>query len=446
MNEDEDSELLRRYAEEGTETVFTEVVRRHVNLVYSAALRQVNGDTHLAQDVTQLVFADLARKAKTLARHRVLAGWLFTSTRYAAAKLVRGEQRRRARETEAKLMREILHDDGASALDWARVRPVLDAALAELGEADRAAVLLRFFEGRDYAGVGARLGLGENAARMRVERAVEKLRVALERRGLTSTTAALALVLGNQAVVAAPAGLAASVTGAALVSGAAAAGGWATFMSMTKLQLGITGAVIALGVGGVAVQIKANAALREELAGLRWRDVGLAALQEENRRLVRGANEVAALRGDDVELARLSEEAARLKAQMGETARVVAARGKGAMRPMKLSGEVFAAAKVEVQPKATYMAQPKYPEAFRKAAVEGKALIEFVVDAEGKVHEATAVSFSHQEFAASAVEAVSKWEFSPGQKAGLAVNTRLKVPIVFTYAKGDSATKMGDWF
>ena len=125
MNEDEDSELLRRYAEEGTETVFTEVVRRHVNLVYSAALRQVNGDTHLAQDVTQLVFADLARKAKTLARHRVLAGWLFTSTRYAAAKLVRGEQRRRARETEAKLMREILHDDGASALDWARVRPVL---------------------------------------------------------------------------------------------------------------------------------------------------------------------------------------------------------------------------------------------------------------------------------------------------------------------------------
>lgn len=227
----EDPELLQRYADDRAEGAFAELVRRHVDLVYSAALRQVHGDTHLAQDVTQLVFADLARKAGKLARHRVLAGWLFTSTRYAAAKLVRGEQRRRARETTAELMREILHDDGAEALDWARVRPVLDAALAELGEADREAPLLRFFEGRDYAGVGARLGLGENAARMRVERAVEKLRAALDRRGVHSTGAALALALASQAVTAAPVGLAASVTGVALAGGGAAAGGWAIFIS-----------------------------------------------------------------------------------------------------------------------------------------------------------------------------------------------------------------------
>ena len=205
-----DHELLRRYAETGDETSFAELVRRHVSLVYSAALRQVNGDAHLAQDVTQLVFADFARKAGALALHRVLAGWLFTSTRYAAAKLVRGAQRRRAREAEAELMQEIVHDDRANAPDWAKVQPVLDAALAELGETDRTAVLLRFFEGRDFAGVGARLGLSDNTARMRVERAMEKLRVALDRRGVTSTTAALALALGNQAVVAAPAGLAAA--------------------------------------------------------------------------------------------------------------------------------------------------------------------------------------------------------------------------------------------
>src|SRR5436189_6234372 len=94
----DDAELLRHYAEEGVEDAFAELVRRHVNLVYSAALRQVNGDAHLAADATQLVFTDLARKADSLVGHRVLAGWLFTSTRFAAAKLVRGERRRHARE------------------------------------------------------------------------------------------------------------------------------------------------------------------------------------------------------------------------------------------------------------------------------------------------------------------------------------------------------------
>lgn len=93
----DDATLLRRYAQDRAESDFAELVRRHLNLVYSAALRQVNGDTHFAQDVTQLVFTDLARKAAKLADHRVLAGWLFTSTRFAAAKLVRGESRRETR-------------------------------------------------------------------------------------------------------------------------------------------------------------------------------------------------------------------------------------------------------------------------------------------------------------------------------------------------------------
>ncbi|MDQ5980546.1 MAG: hypothetical protein QG602_3523, partial [Verrucomicrobiota bacterium] len=127
----DDSTLLRRYAENRSEGDFAELVRRHLNLVYSAALRQVNGDAHLAQDVTQLVFTDLARKAAALAHRPVLAGWLFTSTRFAAAKLVRGESRRRSREQEAELMQP---SDPTGALDWERVRPVLDEALAELNE------------------------------------------------------------------------------------------------------------------------------------------------------------------------------------------------------------------------------------------------------------------------------------------------------------------------
>jgi RNA polymerase sigma factor (sigma-70 family) len=153
----EDAELLRRYAEEGANDAFAELVQRHVDLVYSAALRQLNGDAHLAADATQLVFTDLARKAPTLVRHRVLAGWLFTSTRYATAKLVRGERRRHAREREAQLMHETSHDDSTVQLDWQRVRPVLDDVIGELGDRDREVILLRFFEGRDYADVGAKL-------------------------------------------------------------------------------------------------------------------------------------------------------------------------------------------------------------------------------------------------------------------------------------------------
>jgi RNA polymerase sigma factor (sigma-70 family) len=119
----DDAELLRHYARDRSDEAFAELVRRHLNLVYSAALRQVNGDTHLAADVTQLVFVDLARKARGLTGHRVLAGWLFTSTRFAASKLVRSEQRRRRREHASDSM----HDHETSRSEaWEGIGPVLD--------------------------------------------------------------------------------------------------------------------------------------------------------------------------------------------------------------------------------------------------------------------------------------------------------------------------------
>ena len=127
----DDPQLLRSYAVERSEPAFAELVQRHVNLVYSTALRQANGDAHLAQDATQLVFTDLARKAASLSGRAVLSGWLFTSTRYAVARLIRGEQRRRTREQEAHHMDAI--QGGAPAhVDWERLRPVLNDALAEL--------------------------------------------------------------------------------------------------------------------------------------------------------------------------------------------------------------------------------------------------------------------------------------------------------------------------
>src|SRR3954469_12335584 len=134
----EDAELLRRYAEERSEETFAELVRRRVDLVYSVALRHVGGDAHLAEDVTQRVFTDLARKAQELAGHAVLSGWLYRSAQFAASDVVRAERRRRSREWEAHTMNETLSPDGPA--DWEKSRPLLDEVLGELDAEDRDAL------------------------------------------------------------------------------------------------------------------------------------------------------------------------------------------------------------------------------------------------------------------------------------------------------------------
>ncbi len=240
-----DADLLARYARSGDETAFAELVRRHLNGVYSAAFRRVGGDAHLAQDVAQKVFVALARKADAVSRHPHATSWLYSVTRNEAANAVRGERRRRAREEEAMTMQNDTAENSPLA-DWSRVAPVLDEVVDELSDVDRAAILLRFVDRRPFAEIGTALRVSEDAARMRVDRALDKLRVLLGRRGVTSTAAALGVVLGNHAVVAAPAGLAASVTGAALTGGAAATAGVLTFMSMGKI------AVAVIAVGGIA--------------------------------------------------------------------------------------------------------------------------------------------------------------------------------------------------
>ena len=233
----ESTELLRRYVAERSEPAFAELVRRHVDLVYSAALRQVAGEVPTAQDVTQAVFSDLARQAPRLTRHSSLTGWLYTSTRYLAAKARRTEQRRRAREQEAYAMNQLLQSPETDPV-WTELGPILDDAMHELGAVDREAVLLRYFESRPLAEIGTRLGLSENAARMRVDRALDKLRAALAKRGVTSTATALAAVLTERAVGAAPAGLAAHVGHAAFAAGAAGGGlvGLLKLAVLTKAQ------------------------------------------------------------------------------------------------------------------------------------------------------------------------------------------------------------------
>jgi RNA polymerase sigma factor (sigma-70 family) len=261
-----DAELLRRFAETHAEDAFAELVRRHVDLVYSAALRQVNGDAHLAQDIAQSVFTDLARKAASLSRRERLIGWLYTSVHFAAAKSVRSEQRRRAHEQEAHTMRELLHDSTPD-LEWNKLIPVLDAAMNELKEIDREIILLRYFEDCRLAEVGAKFGLSENAARMRVERALEKLRAALIRHGVKTTASALSAAVIAHAVHAAPVGLAATLTAASLASVASTAASTFTvlkIMSMTKLQFGVAAILLVGATATVLLQRQTQNALRRE--------------------------------------------------------------------------------------------------------------------------------------------------------------------------------------
>src|SRR5207302_3071699 len=130
-----DLELLRRYAQQNSEAAFAALVRRHLDLVYSAALRQVRSP-QLAEEVAQSVFTDLARNADSFAANTVLPAWLYQVTRRTAIDAVRREARRQLREQIATEMNAV----NATATDWTHIEPILDEAMHALEDEDRAAV------------------------------------------------------------------------------------------------------------------------------------------------------------------------------------------------------------------------------------------------------------------------------------------------------------------
>ncbi len=269
-----DHDLLRDYARDGSQPAFAALVERHLNLVYSAARRQVRSP-HLAEEVAQSVFADLARHASHLTAHTPLVAWLHVVTRRTAIDFIRRESRRQAREQQVvELTREEQAESAMkpSSSNWSAVEPLLDEAVESLNETDRAAILLRYFENKSLRDIGAALGASEDAAQKRVSRAVEQLRAFFLRRGVTVSATGLASDLSAHALQIAPGGLGTAISAAAVGSGAAgsvAAVEATKAIAMTTVQKPLVTAALVLAAGTGLYQVRVLARQSAEMAELR---------------------------------------------------------------------------------------------------------------------------------------------------------------------------------
>ena len=255
----DESALLRQYVDHHSDEAFAALVARHVNLVYSVALRQA-GQPQNAEEITQAVFIILAKKAAGLRHERALSSWLFQATRLTAINFVRSEIRRQHREQEAHVQ-SVLNESGDPTV-WRQIAPLLDAAVAALTEKDRRAIVLRFYEGRNLREVGAALGVNEEAAKKRVARGLEKLQRYFSRRGVDSTAAAIGETISANSVQAAPVALAKTITAATLAKGAAASTSTLTLvkgvlkiMAWTKAKTAIVAGAIVLFTAGTTTVV-----------------------------------------------------------------------------------------------------------------------------------------------------------------------------------------------
>ena len=268
MSDLSDTELLEQFARNKSEAAFAELVERHIGLVYSTAFRKT-GNPQQSEDITQAVFIILARKANSLGPKTVLPGWLHHTARFTAANLRRAELCRIRREQEA-FMQSTMDETAPDAL-WRGLSPLLDDAVASLGASERDAIVLRFFQNRSLAEVGATLGASEDATRMRVNRALEKMRKFFARRGVTISSAAIAGTISANSAHAAPAGLAAIVStnvfsGTTLTTAAVVAATKA--IAMTTLQKAIVTAALVATVGAGIFEAHQNSESQKQIQNL----------------------------------------------------------------------------------------------------------------------------------------------------------------------------------
>jgi len=316
-------QLLVAYVNTGSEAAFRELLTRYIDLVYSTALRLVHGDTHRAEDVAQTVFTDLAREAHKLSADTMLGGWLHRDTCFVASKLMRSERRRQLREQQATEMNALNQSD----TDFEHLAPVLDEVINELPEADRVAILLRFYERRDLRSVGEALGSSENAAQKRVSRALDQLHGMLTGRGITFSSAVLGTALATKAVTAAPAGLVGTIATAVLsgstITTATVIAATKT-VTMTTLQKAVIAGAFAVVAGAGIQQAYQAARLRSEVEALQQQPVTMGEqIQQLQREREESSNALAAAvgdKGDTAELLRLRAEVGALREAAREQA------------------------------------------------------------------------------------------------------------------------------
>jgi RNA polymerase sigma factor (sigma-70 family) len=276
MPDANDMDLVREYAARNSEPAFETLVRRHVSLVYSVALRQV-GNPVQAEEITQAVFLILARKAARLRPDTVLAAWLHETARFASASFLRGESRRRRREQEAYMQSQL--QESAADPAWEQLAPLLDEAIGRLGKADRNAVVLRFFQNKSAREIAAALNVHESAAQKRLNRAVEKLRAHFLKRGVTVSAAALIGALSVNSVHGAPAHLAASVMAVSAKGTAVSTStltliqGALKIMAWTKAKTAImvgASVLLAAGTATAVFQYHHHVATRNDVSRAAW--------------------------------------------------------------------------------------------------------------------------------------------------------------------------------
>lgn len=252
MSRSSDDELLRAFATTRCDQAFSELVRRHLDLVHSVAARVVRNASD-ARDLAQEVFARLAQQQGRLPSGVPLAAWLHRTTRSAAANFVRSEERRRKRQAAAADL-DAMNEEPT----WQELEPHLDPLIDLLPKSDRAALVLRFYSEKTHAQIGAQLAISEEAARKRVTRALDKLRTHLSRRGVKATTAFLAATLPSLATTPAPAGLASSISTSALSTSAASLATTSTvtgIIAMTSTAKTYLAVACAITLTGVATYV-----------------------------------------------------------------------------------------------------------------------------------------------------------------------------------------------
>ena len=257
MTDAPDADLLEQFVHDHSEAAFAALVERHIGLVHSVALRHTANPQH-AEDITQAVFIILARKAAALSRKIILPGWLHHTARLTAANFQRAEMRRIRRDQEV-FMQSTLQEPAPDPL-WTELSPLLDEAMARLRASDRDVLVLRYFQNKSLAEVGAAMGLAERAAQKRILRAIEKLRTYFAKRGVTNTADEIAKSISANSVQAVSPVLVKAVTATAFAKGVAASTSILTLtkgalkiMAWTKAKMAVVAFMIAGMTTGVAI-------------------------------------------------------------------------------------------------------------------------------------------------------------------------------------------------